>query len=120
MTQTRDDVIRLVKEGNTAVAWITTKGAVVHVPTQPTVCIESVDASFFDDPAFPKPVLVISGTKGLSAVDPEWDGRDLFTCSNPECKQTHNSDWTTHDNLWRIDNEGMDTRQGRQAEIDQR
>jgi hypothetical protein len=91
------EVVRLVKEGSTAIAWITSKGAIVHVPTQPTGLIAGVDSSFFKG----TPVVVISGVRGLSAVDPECDGEDLFTCSNPECGQPHNSDWNTHDNLWR-------------------
>jgi len=105
-TYTKAEVVRLVKEGNTAIAWITSKGALVYIPTQPVGCIAGVDASFFDDSTFPEPVLVVDGVKGLSAVDPKWDGKDLFTCSNPECGQTHNSDWNTHDNLWRNPEEG--------------
>ncbi len=35
---------------------------------------------------------------------PEWDGSELFTCSNPDCRRTHNSDWNTHDNLWKTSN----------------
>lgn len=105
-TCTKAEVVRLIKEGNTAIAWITSKGALVYIPTQPVGCIAGVDASFFDDSTFTEPVLVVDGVKGLSAVDPKWDGKDLFTCSNPECGQTHNSDGNTHDNLWRNAEEG--------------
>jgi hypothetical protein len=97
VTPTKAEVVRLVKEGNSAVAWVTAKGAIVHVPTQPAGLIAGVTATFFEG----TPVVVVSGVRGLSAIDPEWDGQDLFTCSNPQCKQTHNSDWATHDNLWK-------------------
>ena len=78
-TCTKAEVVRLVKEGNTAIAWITSKGALVYIPTQPVGCIAGVDASFFDDSTFPEPVLVVDGVKGLSAVDPKWDGALPYT-----------------------------------------
>jgi len=109
----RDEVIRLVRANQIAVVWVTSKGAIVHIPTQPLSLLAGEDASFFDRQALTDgpffedlegtdtPQMIVTGVKGLSAVDPEWDGKDLFTCSNPECKQIHNSDWNTHDNLWK-------------------
>ena len=61
LTPTKAEVVRLVKEGNTAVAWLTAKGAVVHVPTQPAALIAGVTATFFEG----TPVVVISGICGL-------------------------------------------------------
>ena len=109
----RDEIIRLVWANQTAVVWVTSKGAIVHIPTQSLSLLAGADTSFFDQQALTDgpffeglevtgtPQVIVSGVKGLSAVDPEWEGKDLFICSNPECKQTHNSDWNTHDNLWK-------------------
>ena len=104
MSKTKEEIVRLVKEGNIAVAWITSKGALVHIPTHDGTIFgwfAGVDAAFFNNPDFPEPVLVVDGVKGLSAVDPEWDGSELSTCSNPDCRCTHNSNWNTHDNIWK-------------------
>lgn len=103
----RDEIIRLVWANQTAVVWVTSKGAIVHIPPESLFLLVGADTSFFDQQALTDgpgleitgtPQVIVSGVKGLSAVDPEWDGKDLFICSS---KQTHNSDWNTHDNLWK-------------------
>jgi len=101
MSKTKEEIVSLVREGKTAIAWITSKGALVYIPQHPVGCIAGVDASFFNDPNFPEPVIVVDGVKGLAAVDPEWDGSALFKCENPACGKTHNVDWMVHENLWK-------------------
>src|ERR1039458_4287384 len=43
----RDEIIRLVRANQTAVVWVTSRGAIVHIPTQPLSLLVDVDASFF-------------------------------------------------------------------------
>jgi hypothetical protein len=95
---TREEIIRIVREGNKAVVWITDRGAIVSIPTSTGLyLLAGEDETFFDD-FVPWPIVIVHGVKGLSATDPYWDGSETFYC--PDCKQMEDSDLNTHNNLW--------------------
>lgn len=96
---TRNEIVNLVRENNTIIAWCGSKGAIVFTPDNGCMCLFDAKAGFFtDDPAFDG-MVVLSGNIGLAAVDPNWDGdnsRRQCAC----CKEISTADQRTEHNLW--------------------
>ena len=91
-------------------SWVTEKGVVIYNPgdTKLTVLV-GADRSFFDavdermmEAGVDVPLVVVEGISGLAAIDPEWDGREMFHCHNPDCPDPARSvDETCYLNLWK-------------------
>ena len=44
--------------------------------------------------------IVTEGVEGLAVLDPEWDGKPTMSCSNPECRATHDVHLLVAENLF--------------------
>jgi hypothetical protein len=103
---TKKEIIDFVQHDSAIVVWITEKGSIVRIPTQPMMMIGTTDRSFFDAPELQHPTMptfIVDGFAGLAATDPTWDGSPIFVCDNPECPcygQPQDMDGHVHDAIW--------------------
>ena len=106
----RKEIITAIRSRTSVVAWITERGVIIFDPneTKLTVLV-GADGSFFDGvddrmmrAGVDVPLVVVEGISGLAAIDPEWDGREMFHCHNPDCPDPVRSvDETCYLNLWK-------------------
>ena len=89
----RNEIVTVVRSKTSVVAWVTEKGVIIYNPCETKLTLlVGADRSFFDgvDNRMMKagvdvPLVVVEGIIGLAATDPEWDGREMFHCHNPDC-----------------------------------
>ena len=89
----RNEIVRAVRSRTSIVAWVTDKGVVIYNPNETKLTIlVGADRSILDavdervmEAGVDVPVAIVEGISGLAATDPEWDGREMFHCHNPDC-----------------------------------
>jgi hypothetical protein len=106
----RNEIITVVRSKTSLVAWVTNKGVLIYNPrdTELTVLV-GADRSILDavdtrvmEAGVVVPLAIVEGISGLAAVDPEWDGQEMFHCQNPDCPGPVRSvDETCYLNIWK-------------------
>lgn len=90
-------IVDAVKGQTHMVVWDCPGGLVAFTPGESDLAVST--KLHLEDLGEPPPMtLLVCGTTGIAALDPNWDGDDVFEC--PECGKAHATDDMFADNFW--------------------